>query len=236
MHHISILSTALLRICVRDFEQTVMHHFPMRALSSAALSLPQFWWLLGDADKQQYQYLRTYFLNDTESCQRNRRISTFADHIQLIKSYCVRNDGSDNIRGIVCGILWLEDNGIAINTRQLGCLMSKCKSSINGSFQILGYKETMARRSASDLVAKSLSVIRDNRNELRKWTVRYLVPPERDSEQTVSAVTKADDYSREDAILEGALAGKLEGAQEHSVSNYDIWDCDFIQGEEPLFF
>ena len=134
---------------------------------------PKYWWLLTEQDKAGYTYIRSFIKNNPESNQRNKRLSTFTDMIEVIRRYAIRGDAGDANRCLVCGILWLP-GAIAINTHQLGFLMAKCKSSINGSLQILGYKEKIARKSASDLVGNSLYAIRNDRSELRKWTVRSL--------------------------------------------------------------
>ncbi|OHS99743.1 hypothetical protein TRFO_33776 [Tritrichomonas foetus] len=134
-------------------------------------SAPKYWWLLSEPDRVAYTYIRTYIKNNPESNQRNKRLSAFTDMLDVIRRYAVRGDSGDANRCLVCGILWLP-GAIAINTHQLGFLMAKCKSSINGSLQILGYKEKIMRKTASDLVANTLIAIRDDRSELRKWTVR----------------------------------------------------------------
>jgi hypothetical protein len=110
-------------------------------------------------------------MNNPESVQRNRRVSAFTETLEMIKSFAVRGDLNDLLRCLACGIIWLP-NAVAINTHQLGFLMSRCKSSINGSFQLLGYKERLSRKTASDLVASTLSFLKEDRSELRKWTVR----------------------------------------------------------------
>ncbi|KAK8884794.1 hypothetical protein M9Y10_043914 [Tritrichomonas musculus] len=134
---------------------------------------PKYWWLLNEPDRTGYTYLRTFIKNNPESNQRNKRLTSFTDMLEIIRRYAIRGDSGDANRCLVCGILWLP-GAIAINTHQLGFLMDKCKSSINGSLQILGYKETISRKTASDLVAKALLAIRDDRSELRKWTVRCI--------------------------------------------------------------
>ncbi|OHT05547.1 hypothetical protein TRFO_26690 [Tritrichomonas foetus] len=136
-------------------------------------NMPKFWWMISEADRVSYSYVRAFIKNNPESNQRNKRLSSFTEMLNVVRSYAIRGDSGDNNRCLVCGILWLP-GAIAINTHQLGFLLSKCKSSINGSLQILGYKEKITRKTASDLVANSLTAIRDDRSELRKWTVRCL--------------------------------------------------------------
>ena len=134
-------------------------------------SLPKFWWVLSEQDKVQYNRLRAFFMANTESNQRNRRLSSFTEAIEMIRSFCLRDDGNDMIRCIVCGIVWLKD-GVATNTHRLAGLLSKCKSSINGSFQMMGYAETIPRRKGSDMVSDYLTLLKGDRGELRKWTLR----------------------------------------------------------------
>ena len=164
---------------------------------SNSRNLPNFWWLISEADRVGYSYMRTFIKNYPEKNQRNKRISSFTEMLKVIRHYAIRGDNSDANRCLVCGILWLP-GAIAINTHQLGFLLSKCKSSINGSLQILGYKETMKRKNASDLISNSLTAIRNNRGELRKWTIRCQV--DGSSQFPVSNLLDAEDSNPENEM------------------------------------
>ena len=90
----------------------------------------------------------------SRSCKyrRNKSNETFAHIIKNIKNFVVRGDKNDYNRGLVCGIIFLNEmfqnkkedvldkEYIAINTKQLRLLLDKCKSSINGSFHQIGFE------------------------------------------------------------------------------------------------
>ena len=86
----------------------------------------------------------------------------------------MRGDSEDRNRALVCGIYWLKDS-IAINTRQLIKILSKCKSSINGSFQQLGYGTIPAGVDSCGELIKVFPEWNNNFSELRQWTVRQLM-------------------------------------------------------------
>jgi hypothetical protein len=50
--------------------------------------------------------------------------------LTTVRNFVMWNETDDWKRALVCGICWLNAD-IAINTRQLRLLLSKCKSSIN---------------------------------------------------------------------------------------------------------
>jgi hypothetical protein len=81
---------------------------------------------------------------------------------------------------MVCGIYWLPD-GIAINIHQFRSLFPKCKSSINGSLQRLGFSTNLGRTAASQTIASIFPFLRENMPALRKWTVRRYSPEMEDS-------------------------------------------------------
>ena len=92
---------------------------------------PMYWEKLSDTDKRQYLFLRQTLASPTCKNRRNRSAQTFSEILQGIKAYVVRGEPADHDRSLVCGVCWLNDK-IAINTRQLRLILSKCKSSING--------------------------------------------------------------------------------------------------------
>jgi hypothetical protein len=72
---------------------------------------------------------------------------------------------------MLCGVCWLAD-GIAVNTHQLKRLVTKCKSSIYGSLQKIGYTVSLGRAESAQAMTAFFPMLKDNTAELRKWTVR----------------------------------------------------------------
>ena len=137
-----------------------------------SIQLPNFWNLLSELDRYQYNMLRASF--SAAQCnknQRNKRVENFTETLEAIKRYCCRGDANDWRRSLVCGVCWLPE-GIAINTRQLKILIFKCKSSINGSLHKMGLSVNLGRTEAANAIVMSIPYLKDNLNELRQWTVR----------------------------------------------------------------
>ena len=135
---------------------------------------PQYWELLSEDDKLQYTTLQKSFGSGALKKMRNGRAETFEEVLEEIKHFCIKEEDGDNDwkRFLVCGICWM-DQAIAINTRQLKLLVCKCKSSINGSLQKMGYTTNMAHSESWKILFPKIPLLKDHYSELRKWTIRY---------------------------------------------------------------
>ena len=132
---------------------------------------PLFYWMMSDLDKYQYNCLK-YQLATGIKNQRNKRLSNFNEAIESIKMFAIRGDKDDKLRSLVSGICWLPE-GIAINTHQLKALLGKCKSSINGSLQKMGFAQNLTRAESITALTNFFPFLRDNTSELRKWSIRH---------------------------------------------------------------
>lgn len=133
---------------------------------------PQYWYLLSEADKAKYRALRLAFTPGGLMQSRIYTSETLEEILGAIRVFAERGDENDWRRFLVCGICWL-DNAIAINTRQLRLLLSKCKSSINGSLQKMGYTTNTSNLESRKILFPKIPLLKDNFNELRQWTIRY---------------------------------------------------------------
>ncbi|EAY03784.1 hypothetical protein TVAG_232670 [Trichomonas vaginalis G3] len=140
---------------------------------------PQYWELLSETDKEKYNELHQEFSSGVMKRARNGRAESFEEMLENIKKYCIRNDEDDWKRYLVCGVCWM-DEAIAINTRQLRLLVCKCKSSINGSLQKMGFSTNMAHSESWKILFPKIPLLKDHFSELRKWTIRY--KPKKDGE------------------------------------------------------
>jgi hypothetical protein len=136
--------------------------------------VPEYWDYLSEPDKLDYSRLRSEFAEKFGFARqvRNNRLETFDGIISSIRNFAERGDDSDWRRFLVCGVCWLE-NGIAINTRQLRLLVSKCKSSINGSLQKMGYTTNVSHSESWKILFPHIPLLKDHFSELRQWTIRY---------------------------------------------------------------
>ena len=170
-------------------------------VSYATESLPAYWWSLTDADKYQYSCLRLALAVSSDKNQRNQRITSFKKCIDAVQSFAVRGDCNDLLRSYVCGIIWLPE-GIAVNTHYLKALISKCKSSINGSLQKMGYTITINRVEAASIMANTFPGLKENTSELRKWSIRKMpsATEETTKENTEEIPKEAIDEENESSL------------------------------------
>lgn len=138
---------------------------------SSAFMLPKYWNLMSDADKYQYNRIRAAMSSPNNKNQRNKRIETFSESLEIIKKFAVRGDADDWRRCLTCGVCWLPE-GLAINTHQLKLMIFKCKSSINGSLQKMGFNVSLGRTEAATAMVSGIPFLKENSAELRQWTVR----------------------------------------------------------------
>lgn len=137
----------------------------------ATYAMPKFWGILSDSDRALYGLMRVTMASPNHKNQRNRRIETFSDSLAIIKGFSMRGDDHDWRRCLVCGVAWLPE-GLAINTHQLRLLVFKCKSSINGSLQKMGYASSLGRTETTNAMIRAFPALKNNTSELRQWTVR----------------------------------------------------------------
>jgi hypothetical protein len=144
------------------------------AAPSDVLELPTFWEMLGPDDQTAYRTMRDRLTEFAAKTKRARTNDSFCEILQQLKQFVCRGDAGDSIRGLVCGIVWLDD-GIAINTHQFRLVSSKCKSSINAAFQGLGYGTTPSAAAISAELVRLFPFMQNNFALLRQWTIRQRV-------------------------------------------------------------
>jgi hypothetical protein len=143
--------------------------------ASTGPQFPSYWELLTEVDKGNYLTMRQAL--SSSACKHCRNHTQEMNHevIGTIQAFVMRNDGDDWKRGLVCGICWLN-SAIAVNTRQLRMLISRCKSSINSMFQHIGFSTVPTTNEYATALANFFPLIKDNFAELRQWTIRAVKP------------------------------------------------------------
>ena len=133
---------------------------------------PMYWDLLNKEDQDQYNKIRDTL--SSSACKHRRHHTNHINQeiVSTVKRYVFHDEKDKWKRSLVCGICWLNDV-IAINTRQLRILLSKCKSSINAMFQNIGYATVPTTTEYAGSLSTFFPVIKDNFVELRKWTIRF---------------------------------------------------------------
>lgn len=148
--------------------------------------LPLFWELLNEIDRDAYVRMRIALSSPACKHRRHHSVEINGEILNSVRNFVVRGDGDDWKRALVCGICWMPD-AVAVNTRQLRLLLSKCKSSINTLFQNLGY--STGQHTSSEFTSSLVRIfplLKDNFAELRKWTPRILGPaPPRPAKEKV---------------------------------------------------
>jgi hypothetical protein len=140
----------------------------------ASVERPQFWNLLSPDDQRAYEALQPTLAVLAGKSRQTKNNESFCQILARLRDFVVRGDSGDAIRGLVCGIVWLE-NGIAVNTHQFRLVSTKCKSSINAAFQALGYGTIP---SGADVAASLIGLFPFMQRQfalVRQWTVRQKV-------------------------------------------------------------
>ena len=127
--------------------------------------------LLSARDLDEYQNLRRYFFTESSKSKKGDRLDLLNKKLNRIKTYIEKSDGDDWKRGIVCGIFFLS-NSLAINIQALRTLLGKCKSSINGSLQQLGYVAKAQTPEFTSELAQKIPLGFRHMAEINKWTMR----------------------------------------------------------------
>ena len=164
--------------------------------------LPMYFDKLDSDDQEEYKELRKKLNSPSCKNRRNKSIETFKRILKSIKEYAIRGDNDDSLRCFVCGIIWLK-NGIAINTHQLSLIISKCKSSINWCFQLMGYETIPTAADSAGEIIRMYPFLKNNFPELRKWTVRRKVNGDSctTTDEKCEKVTSDNDYKNMDGTM-----------------------------------
>lgn len=145
----------------------------MPTISSEFLTMcPNHFELLTDADKREYQKIRTEIQPYTIRTTKEKAALNFKYIMLRLGEFINRGEEDDWKRALVCGIAWLE-SAFAISTRQLQYLFGKCKSSINAGFQSIGYVAVQTSPQMVDDFISLFPFMIFNNIEVRQWTLRY---------------------------------------------------------------
>lgn len=141
-------------------------------MSANEIPLPQSYWnAISQDDRNEYLRLRQSFHHGQKISSKDRRIVTFRKELNIVLHYLERSTENMEARCVLTGVCFAGPV-ICVNTRQLKSFLSRCKSSINGSFQQLGYVALRTKAKARNCVVSVLPSLQNQQNILRQWTVR----------------------------------------------------------------
>jgi hypothetical protein len=137
---------------------------------------PSIWNQLSGDDQAEFLRIRRTFQDAPKVTSRDRRVQTFPRDLKQVVSFIERSPQDAEVRAIVVGLCFVH--GIfCINTRQLKTFMARCKSSINGSFQALGYTLVATKSKARECCRAAMPTLRGHREVIRQWTARVVREP-----------------------------------------------------------
>jgi hypothetical protein len=132
---------------------------------------PCYWGSLSQEDKTEFIKLRTRLHQNQKSSLKDRRLVSFSNEMLAILGFLERTESCREQRSILAGISFAGPF-ICVNTRQLKSFLGRCKSSINGSLQQLGYIAVRTKSKARACVLSVMPSLANERSLLRQWTVR----------------------------------------------------------------
>lgn len=138
------------------------------------LSVPSNQWdTLTNEEKAEFCGLCCDFVREQSTLSRDPRVVTFpADLVRILK-FIDRSPNNIEARAICAGIYFLGPL-ICINTRQVKGVIGRCKSSINGLLQQLGYVTLRTRAMTHFCLLRALPILAQNYAYVRQWTVRHV--------------------------------------------------------------
>lgn len=140
-------------------------------LDQNQIGLPNFISILSNEDRISYEKLQEEFRSKEYRYNRNQRFLALIEIFEKIRLYCKKDDIDEWKRYLVCGVCWCGEY-LAINTKQLSKLISKCKSSINDALSKLGYFSISFKGKQSVLLTETIPILGQDQKELKKWSLR----------------------------------------------------------------
>ena len=140
--------------------------------SQEILLPPAYWGKLSQDDKNEFTRLRANFHQSQKMSSKDSRLVSFSNELHTVLKYIEHSEEGRECRTILTGVAFGRAF-ICVNTRQLKCFLGRCKSSINGSFQQLGYVAIKTKSKARACILAILPSLINDQNILRQWTVRF---------------------------------------------------------------
>jgi hypothetical protein len=174
-------------------------------------------------DQRQYKALCQKIRQQLMLATPETLTQAFALALQDIKAFVTASDAAEEQRkSFLCGIIWQPD-GIAVNTRQLGQMTGRTRSSINRLFRLLGYEPVPIDAQCAKAIADVAPRMKSNPSEYRQWTFRVRTEPQPSDQETV-------DLTGRDSVSDDTGQSSEGEHQSHFIS-HDFTD----DGESDAF-
>jgi hypothetical protein len=137
---------------------------------------PVFWERLPTDDKAEFIRLRNQ-LHQTQQTPpgKDPRVVNFRKELLTVLKFLERSESYREERCILAGIAFAGPF-ICVNTRLLKSFLGRCKSSINGGFQQMGYVAIKTKTKARACIVTVMRPLINDPGLLRQWTVRGASP------------------------------------------------------------
>jgi hypothetical protein len=127
---------------------------------------------LSAEDQVSFKQLKDSVGSPAGRYNRNRKVQVFQEILGEVLMFCTRGEAETPKRFLACGICPI--NGcFATNTQQLGRLLDRSKSSINGMFAAMGYESVPIPQPQVPQLQQILQSEHDP-TEARRWTLRRI--------------------------------------------------------------
>ena len=129
------------------------------------------WTALTREDQTTFMQLHLHFIRQQKEHMKDRRNNTFFNDIQCLLQFIeyspIRKDDRAICVGLAC-----SGPFVCVNTQQIKIILGRCKSSINNSFQMIGYEAVKTKGKSREAILSIIPALSNEQNTLRKWTVR----------------------------------------------------------------
>lgn len=129
------------------------------------------WRLLSTEDQSTFRQLHVHFLQQQKDHLKDRRNNSFFNDILCLMKYIDYSSVRRDDRAICVGLAF-SGPFVCVNTQQLKTILGRCKSSINNSFQQIGYDAVKNKSKSKEAVLAIIPSLIAEQSTLRKWTVR----------------------------------------------------------------
>lgn len=129
------------------------------------------WTALSREDQASFMQLHLHFIRQQKEHLKDRRNNTFFTDIQCLLQFIEYSPLRKDDRAICVGLA-CSGPFVCVNTQQIKIILGRCKSSINNSFQLIGYEAVKTKGKSRDAILAIIPALQNEQNTLRKWTVR----------------------------------------------------------------